>query len=95
MSSVIRCGNIGVPLMKLMLELGSAMETEYKVTILKQSKENTLGWARKLLKASPNNSLRAYVRIKRSLNDNEEWPADLKVGLICLRFFSLSKLKEI
>lgn len=79
MSSVIRCGNIGVPLMKLMLELGNAMETEYKVTILKSTKDNSLGWAKKILKASPGNSLRTYVRIKRSLNDKEEWPADLKV----------------
>lgn len=80
MSSVIRCGNSGVPLMKLMLELGNALESEYKVSILKGSKDNSLGWARKLLKASSaGNSLRTFVKIKRSLNDNEEWPAELKV----------------
>jgi DNA-directed RNA polymerase len=82
MSSVIRCGNSGVPLMKLMLELGNALESEYKVSILKGSKDNSLGWARKLLKASSaGNSLRTFVKIKRSLNDNEEWPAELKVKL--------------
>lgn len=81
MSSVIRCENSGVPLMRLMLDIGNALENEYKISVLKGSKENSLGWARKLLKTSPGNSLRTYVRIKRSLNDSEEWPIDLKVKL--------------
>jgi DNA-directed RNA polymerase len=82
MSSVIHCGNAGVPLMKLMLELGNALEAEHKVSILKASKEDSLRWARKLLQtSSAGSSMYTYIKIKRSLNDDEEWPSDLKVKL--------------
>lgn len=77
MSSVIRCDNAGAPLMKLMLDIGNAIEAEYKITVLKKSKNDSLAWAKKLL--SSGNSLKTYVRIKRTLHDDEEWPVELKV----------------
>ena len=77
MSSVIRCENAGAPLMKLMLDIGNAIEAEYKISILKKTKIDSLAWAKKLL--SSGNSLKTYVKIKRTLHDEEEWPIDLKV----------------
>lgn len=84
MSSVIRCDNAGAPLMKLMLDIGNAIEAEYKISILKKTKIDSLAWAKKLL--SSGNSLKAYVKIKRTLHDEEEWPIDLKVCHRLCRF---------
>lgn len=90
MNAVIRCDNNGAPLMKLMLDIGNAVEAEYKIGILKKSKVDSLNWAKKLL--STGNSLKTYVRIKRTLHDDEEeWPIDLKVcHWLCFLFFFYS-----
>ena len=81
MNAILRVKNNDIPAMKLMLDLGTAVETEAYLRLLKESKDRSVLNAKKMLKDNTLKSLRTYVRIKRILKDQQEWPMEIKVKI--------------
>lgn len=84
-SDILRNGNTGITSLRMMLNLGSILETEVKINCIKSSNDEKMAWARSFVEEKGRKnvrSLRTYSRIRKLLKQQEvEWSSDLKIKL--------------
>lgn len=80
-SSILRSGNAGVPTTTLTAEIGGLIETEVNLRKLKNSKDASSNWAKRLLKDKPRESIQLYKKIKKITKEIEAWSWDIKVKI--------------
>lgn len=81
LAAVMKSGNNGISTSSIAMEIGSLVETEVNLRKIKDSKEPSSFWVRRLLREKPQETLQLYHKIRKVLRDIDLWTPDVKVKI--------------